>query len=116
MSAQGDLRMLRRILADEQAALRDGTLGRLPQLSARKVALIERLSDMSRSTGDSRLLAEVARLAQRNGELIQAALSGVRDAQALLDRMRQPQVLETYARDGSRQAMGTSAATMERRA
>jgi len=117
-SLAADLRMLRRLLTEEQAALRDGGLARLQPVAARKAALIERLAavEVAVPASDRRVLAEVATLARRNAQLIQAALAGLRDAGALLDRLRHPPALETYARDGTRQALGTAAGSLERRA
>lgn len=113
-----DLRMLRRLLVEEQGALRDGALARLQPVALRKAALIERLAaiETTATPSERRILSEVETLARRNAQLTEAALAGLRDAGALLDRLRHPPALETYARDGTRQPLAVASGSLERRA
>ena len=113
-----DLRMLRRLLTEEQAALQGGALTRLPQVAQHKAALVDRLARSAPQVAarDRPALADVLRLARRNSDLFDAALAGLRDAQTLLAQIRQPPALETYARDGSRQVLEQPARNLERRA
>jgi flagellar biosynthesis/type III secretory pathway chaperone len=113
------LRRLVMLLEEERAALFDTDLARLDRLTPRKVQLLDQLAADAAgpaSDDEARELEAVQSLARRNTGLIEAALAGLRDVQALLDRARQPATHATYGRDGTRQDMGTSAGRLDGRA
>ena len=120
MSAR--LRHLRRLvtlLEEERAALHDTDLARLDGLTPRKMQLLDQIAADTvapASADEAREIEEVQSLARRNAGLIEAALAGLRDVQALLDRARQPAAHATYGRDGTRQDMGPTAGRLDGRA
>ena len=113
------LRRLVSLLEEERAALRETDLDRIERLAPRKARLIGQIetgNDTPASEDEIRELETVRRLAGRNAGLIEAALAGLRDVQALLDRARQPVRHATYGRDGSREAMGQPRGRLDGRA
>jgi len=120
MSAR--LRHLRRLvtlLEEERAALHNTDLARLDRLTPRKQQLLDQLANDTvapASQDEARELAAVTSLAHRNAGLIEAALAGLRDVQALLDRARQPARHATYGRNGTRETMGPTAGRLDGRA
>jgi flagellar biosynthesis/type III secretory pathway chaperone len=113
------LRRLVTLLEEERAALHDTDLARLDRLTPRKVQLLDRLAaenEAPASDDEARELRTVQSLARRNAGLIEAALAGLRDVQALLDRAREPAAHATYGRDGTRQDMGAHAGRLDGRA
>lgn len=116
------LRHLRRLVAlleEERAALHATDLARLERLTPRKDKLLDQLfTDPAPETSDAeaREFEAVQALARRNAGLIEAALAGLRDVQALLDRAREPARHATYGRDGTREAMGPTAGRLDGRA
>ena len=114
-----DLRRLVSLLEEERAALRETDLARLERRAPRQARLLDQIE--TETAGDAspaelHELSEVRRLAGRNAGLIEAALAGLRDVQALLDRVRQPAPHATYGRDGTREAMGHPAGRLDGRA
>lgn len=112
------LRRLVALLEEERAALRETDLARLDRLTPRKVQLLDQIAGAAGpgSADEVRELATVRVLARRNARLIEAALAGLRDVQALLDRARQPVAHTTYGRDGLREAMAPGTARLDGRA
>lgn len=118
-SLTADLLKLRSLLEQERETLMRANMEGVERLAERKTALLDRLEAcevLPANDREKRLAADVARDARRNQALIQAALEGVRDAQDLLARVRQPKKLETYGRDGARETMVESRGQLERRA
>jgi len=114
-----DLRRLVSLLEEERAALRETDLARLERLAPRKTRLlgqIEAEGEEPPTEAEQAELTTVHRLAGRNAGLIEAALAGLRDVQALLDRVRLPASHATYGRDGSRQAMSQTVGRLDGRA
>lgn len=104
------------ILADERAALLHGALAELPQIAERKQAAIERLGRDPRPMADS-IRRDIANLAQRNQELLDASAKGLRN---VIQRIGELQALQqgrsTYSADGSRNPIRTGPPKHERRA
>ncbi len=114
-----DLRRLVSLLEEERAALRETDLERLERLAPRKARLLDQIEagTAAPATEDElRALSDVRALAGRNAGLIEAALAGLRDVQALLDRVREPMPHTTYGRDGTRATLGQAAGRLDGRA
>ncbi|WP_209427290.1 hypothetical protein [Pararhodobacter sp. SW119] len=114
-----DLRRLVSLLEEERAALRETDLARLDRLAPRKAQLLEQIedeADVPASDDEMQELSAVRRLAGRNARLIEAAMAGLREVQALLDRARNPVQHSTYGRDGRRAALGQTAGRLDGRA
>jgi flagellar biosynthesis/type III secretory pathway chaperone len=113
------LRRLVTLLEEERAALKDTDLARLDRLAPRKAQILDQIvreATEPASENEARELEAVRILARRNAGLIEAALAGLRDVQALLDRARQPAPHATYGRDGVREAMGQGTPHLDGRA
>ena len=104
---RGDLRRLAALLGQERAALTRGDLARLERLVPRKMALLERIDGaaLPDTTVDRALAQQIRTAAQRNARLFEAAISGVRDARALLLRARDTGRGQVYGRNGARAAL-----------
>jgi flagellar biosynthesis/type III secretory pathway chaperone len=113
------LNRLASLLEEERAAVYVTDLDRLEKITPRKLRLLDRLGAEAAKPGcpeEERALARVQRLALRNAKLIEAALDGLRDVQALLDRARRPTPQTTYGRDGTREAIGRPPGQLDERA
>jgi hypothetical protein len=62
------------------------------------------------------LAQQVQRDAARNARLFEAALRGLKDARALIDRYKGRRGDQTYARDGERKFVDQAKSTLEKRA
>ncbi|MWD27063.1 hypothetical protein E0K89_006185 [Aquicoccus sp. SCR17] len=115
------LQDLEAVLEDERQALTRGDVPALSGLVARKQAAIERLGHTGEPPGANApqdTLARLRRKAQRNQDLMDHALRGLRDVAARLDKHERPdRPLETYDSGGRRQALGDAGGgSIERRA
>jgi len=115
---RGDLRRLAALLEQERAALARGDLTRLEQLAARKEALLDRIEggDLPETPVDRALAQQIQAGAQRNAQLFQAAIAGIRDARTLLARARETGRGQTYGRNGTRARLDPPPGTLHRRA
>jgi hypothetical protein len=113
------LRRLVALLEDERAALLASDLARLDRLAPRKAKLLEQIeaeSAAADSAEEAHELEAVRAHAGRNAHLMEAAMEGMRDVEALLDRARNPARHATYGRDGTREAMGQVSGRLDGRA
>ncbi|MBN8292324.1 hypothetical protein JI664_10140 [Rhodobacter sp. NTK016B] len=113
-----DLRRLAAILAQEREALLHGDIARLERLAPRKVAILERvegaLPELARA--DTGLARAVQQAAGRNAGLFEAAITGIKDARALMARARKGGTAKTYGRDGIRADLNPPHGSLHRRA
>ena len=113
-----DLRRLAAILAQERQALVQGDIGRLESLALRKVAILDRVerSQGALARADAGLARIVQQAADRNASLFEAAITGIKDARALIRRAKTGGSAKTYARDGVRADLNPPAGSLHRRA
>lgn len=116
--ARGDLTRMLALLAQEQRALKQADMAGLIRMAPRKEALLDRLESGVYGTeqGDLGILTQVRQDATRNARLFEAALRGLSDAQALIEKTRARSVDRTYARDGARRDVNPPNGTLEKRA
>lgn len=105
------------MLDAEHAAMRRSDLARIGRIGARDQTVLDRLEGMTEALPleAEPLARRIVEQASRNRKLIAAALEGMRDARDLVARARLPRRLETYARDGMRQQIGTAPGHLEKR-
>lgn len=119
-SMQALLRDLEAVLEDERQALTRGDVPALTGLVARKQAAIDRLGKAGEPPGATAPQDKLARLrlkAQRNQDLMDHALRGLRDVAGRIGGHDNPnRPLETYDSVGKRQALGNPGGSIERRA
>ncbi|MBU2359995.1 MAG: flagellar protein FlgN [Alphaproteobacteria bacterium] len=102
------------LLGEERAALRRGDLADLPDLAARKGALID---DMLSHPQPPRLIDQIARDLQRNAALLAAARDGVAAAQSRLGALRAVRNgLSVYTADGDRTTVARRPGALEHKA
>lgn len=116
--SRSDLRRLAALLVQERSALARGDLAKLEQLASRKVVLLDRIEGAAPPDlpADRALAEQIQADAQRNHRLLQAALTGIRDARALLARARETGRGQTYGRNGARASLEPRAGSLHRRA
>lgn len=103
------------LLDEERDALANPDPVRLGQLAERKQDLVTRL-EAATGPASARSVRMLAERARHNARLIEAARRGLRDAQALLARIRAPQNHETYGPGGRRERHDHAGGRLERRA
>jgi hypothetical protein len=102
------------LLDDERTALLSGDLAALGDIAARKEALA---AGLSATPLDGDTLKALRRKAERNAELIEAAMKGVRSVTRRVAEIRRANgPLKTYGQDGSQQTLGPGNGSFERRA
>lgn len=113
-----DLRGLHRALDDQDKAFASGDLVALPRIAERVSGLCDRIEERTQTAGQTE--QEQARLlrdrAERSLRSIDAILAGHRDAQALLDSVRNPKPDATYDAEGRRLRLDPASGQLERRA
>ncbi len=104
------------VLETERRALIDGDFDRLESLLEEKEALVGKLNALARVESDD--LAGVRKKMNRNQDLMNSALDGIRAvANRMAELRRVRQGLATYDRDGTRHQISTSfARKLEKRA
>jgi hypothetical protein len=116
LRAPSRLERVMRLLDEERKVLLDGPLSDLAGLVARREALVAELVAEERALPRAFVLALQAR-AERNGRLIQAALEGVKSAEAQLARIEAARdSLRTYSADGAPVEVRRGRVTRDRRA
>jgi flagellar biosynthesis/type III secretory pathway chaperone len=116
--ARPDLARMLVLLEQEKHALTQGDMPGLIRLAPRKEAVLARLDTATPALngGDGALAQQVQRDAARNARLFEAALRGLKDARALIDRYKGRRGDQTYARDGERKFVDQAKSTLEKRA
>ncbi len=102
------------LLDDERTALLSGDLMALGDIAARKESLAASLSHYS---FDREALSALRRKAEKNADLIEAAMKGLRSVTRRIAEIRRANgPLTTYGQDGSQQTLGSGGGSFERRA
>lgn len=106
------------LLQVERHMIKDGNFGALASLAATKDGLMRELLEAPQVKPLSpEIFARVRAMAERNQQLIQAALKGIRAAQKRLDHIqRASKSLQSYDRLGRHKTIGASTSSIERRA
>lgn len=117
-SSRPDLTRMLALLDQERRALKQADMPGLIRLAPKKEAILARLegSTMQPAAEDGDLAQQVQRQAARNARLFEAALRGLSDARALIDRLKGRRGDQTYARDGARRYVDPPDRTLEKRA
>lgn len=104
------------LLERERTALMSGNLEDLNEILTEKAALIDRLGS-DPLDADRERLGELRGKAQRNQELMDNAMRGIRSVATRLGTMRRlRRALETYDQSGRRTTIVTGGAQVEKRA
>ena len=108
-----ELEVLRDVLMAERDCLKSGDFGALGALAARKQIVAAGLAN---GAGDGVVLGRLLAVAQENQRYIEAALKGVRSAQARLQAIRIAAAgMTSYTAQGRTMRLGQETSKVERR-
>lgn len=114
LSRKPRLKDLMTLLEQERQAVRRGQVDQLSDIAARKDQMMGHVAAMQLTRQDARALRDAA---DRNGRLIAAALSGVRDAQHRLAALSEASDgLTVYSADGAKARVNSTGRTLQRKA
>jgi hypothetical protein len=101
-------------LEDERQAIRTAKLDRLFKLEKERKTVLDGLGTLN---GDPVRLQKLRLRARRNGELMQAAASGIRSAIRRIEELqRATGPINSYSAEGKPRSIGTNNYTIERKA
>ena len=104
---------LKALLERERLVILSGRLADLASFPAEKARLLNSLASLR----DSDCIKDLARLAQRNQTLLEAARQGLREVRDRLSEIRRTAgTLEVYSPEGERQRVSIAPSRVERRA
>ena len=108
------MKQLMALLATERTILQDGDLTKLDKITPQKDALTRDIAQLQLSAADAR---EMQAAAQRNADLLSAALAGVKEARARLTALEEVQSgLSIYDSQGGKQTVAQRQGQLERKA
>jgi len=113
-----DLEKMIALLKHERRALKTADMAALVRMAPRKSALLARLEGgvTNQTPQDKGLVQKVRQVADRNARLFEAALRGLNDARALVERCTAPHSDQTYARDGARALVDPPGGSLQKHA
>lgn len=117
-SPKPDLERMIVLLDQERRALKQADMPGLVRLAPRKEAILARLeaSVPPRAGAEDALVRMVRAKATRNARLFEAALRGLKDARAVIERFRNRSGDQTYGRNGARRLVDPPGGTLQKRA